>query len=304
MEKIDILLATYNGEMFLEEQLNSIINQSYTNWNIIISDDGSTDRTLDIIKKYQNKKIKIIESKKHGNPRDNFLDLLNYSDSNLIMFCDQDDIWKPDKIMNAYETIKDDYRDNKPVVSFSDLVVTDGDLKIYSESFFKLENVKPSTKLNFFLTQNCIAGCTTIFNRQMKDALLSIKNTKNIIMHDWAMGIIGSTFGKVIYNEHKDIFYRQHGNNSVGAQKVFSIAFLMNRLQNIHKISSNIRMTQIQAREIYNSLNIDEKNINYELLGIYGNFINEHKFYKIKMILKWKINRNSLIRNLLLLLFC
>ncbi|EEY35290.1 glycosyltransferase, partial [Pseudoleptotrichia goodfellowii] len=110
MEKIDILLATYNGEKYLEEQLYSILNQSYPNINLLIRDDGSKDKTVDIIKKYAQKdeRIKFIEDDL-GNLGflKNFEKLLEHSEENYIMFSDQDDIWNPDKIEKSYKKIRE-----------------------------------------------------------------------------------------------------------------------------------------------------------------------------------------------------
>ena len=99
---IDILMATYNGEKYLAEQIESIINQSYTNWHLYIQDDCSTDRTLTVAFSYQKKfpeKITVIKNTKNsGSAKDNFFSMLSLSTSEYIMFSDQDDIWLPDKI--------------------------------------------------------------------------------------------------------------------------------------------------------------------------------------------------------------
>ena len=107
-DKIDILMATYNGEKYIVEQIDSIINQTYKNWNLLIRDDNSTDRTLEIIKNYQKKdaRIRILDNNKVNlGIVKNFEKLLKISESELIMFSDQDDIWKKGKIKTSENTI-------------------------------------------------------------------------------------------------------------------------------------------------------------------------------------------------------
>ena len=98
---LDILLATYNGEKFLKEQINSLLDQSYKNWKLLIRDDMSTDCTMAILSDYISKypdKIKLLKSNKRLGPCQSFNYLLQKSDSDYVMFCDQDDIWLPEKI--------------------------------------------------------------------------------------------------------------------------------------------------------------------------------------------------------------
>ena len=125
-KKIDILMATYNGEKYLVEQLDSIINQTYHNWNLLIRDDNSTDKTLEIIQNYhkKDKRIKILKDNKGnlGIVR-NFEELLKSSESEFIMFSDQDDIWvenKLDMYLKMIEKIK-----NKGFMIHSDAILFD-----------------------------------------------------------------------------------------------------------------------------------------------------------------------------------
>ena len=123
--KIAILLATYNGEKYIQEQLDSLLDQSYQDFKIYIHDDDSKDMTVDILMKYKKmfpKKIKILEGKSTGSPKNNFLYLLGNVDAEYYMFCDQDDFWKKDKVQKTYDKMIENEEKNKskPILVFSD----------------------------------------------------------------------------------------------------------------------------------------------------------------------------------------
>ena len=139
---VDILMATYNGELYLEEQIKSIIKQSYKNWILYIRDDGSKDNTLKIINRYTYKypdKIKLIADDR-GNlgSNMNFKELMQYSKNEYCMFCDQDDVWLEDKIKLSLDKIKkleNKYGKNTPILVHTDLKVVNEKLDEISESF-------------------------------------------------------------------------------------------------------------------------------------------------------------------------
>ena len=246
---ISILMATYNGELYIEEQIQSILKQSYQNYQLIVHDDGSTDNTLDIVRRYADAysdKIKIIDDGvKTGGPRNNFFHLMGFVDTPYIMFCDQDDLWLPDKIKNAYEKCKEiesSESTNTPVLVFSDLIVTDENLNLISESLFEMQRTEPKyvRSIDKLVYRNCVTGCTMLFNRKALD--VSMPFSKDALMHDWWLALkVLSNNGRIGLIESKDILYRQHGKNSVGA-KGFSWFGLLNK-----KILSNIRDKYAQA---------------------------------------------------------
>ena len=135
MEKIDILLATYNGEEYLEEQLNSILNQTYKNFNLIISDDNSTDSTVKILDKYSKKDSRIIVYKQNRNLGvvSNFEFLLSKVESKYFMFSDQDDIWIETKIEKSINKLEETNSD----IVFTDLMVVDDKLNVLYNLIFK-----------------------------------------------------------------------------------------------------------------------------------------------------------------------
>lgn len=128
--KIAILMATYNGEKFIEKQILSIIDQTVTDWDLYISDDQSTDNTVKIIKEYENKdqRIHLYSGDKKG-PRNNFLKLFSKIESDYYFFCDQDDLWEKDKIKTMIKSVKE-YDMNVPLLAYSNLECIDANDKI------------------------------------------------------------------------------------------------------------------------------------------------------------------------------
>lgn len=227
---IDILLATYNGEKYLKEQIDSLLNQSYTDWKLLIRDDLSNDNTLSIIseyiKKYPNK-IKRYESEKRLRPCQSFNYLLQQSKSEYIMFCDQDDIWLPNKIELSLKKIKElEEKKNKgiPILVHTDLKVIDSNNKIIAESFWQLLGLNPEQKsIKDLLGTNFVTGNTVIINRKLKDKIGNIPLNAN--MHDWWLALVATEFGIVSYLNKTTILYRQHDLNSVGAKGVLQRSF-------------------------------------------------------------------------------
>lgn len=232
---IDILMATYNGEKYLAEQIESIINQSYTNWHLYIQDDCSTDRTLTVAFSYQKKfpeKITVIKNTKNsGSAKDNFFSMLSLSTSEYIMFSDQDDIWLPDKIKithNRMLRLEKKYGKKYPVLVHTDLTLVDSDLNWLSESMYRHEKWNIHRKITFWnsLIGNIVTGCTVEINRALLKNI-RYNNVKKIPMHDWWMGLCARYFGIESVIDRPTILYRQHTQNSVGVETKSKIVQLI-----------------------------------------------------------------------------
>lgn len=220
---VEILLSTYNGEHYIQEQLDSILENDYSLINIIIRDDGSKDNTLNILDKYKtkfNNKITIIKDNK-GNlgSTASFNELLKYVTADYFMFCDQDDIWCKNKISQSINAIKGLENKNtplKPCLVFTDLYVTDSNLNIISNSFIRHNKLdtKVIKDISKSLSLSVAPGCTMIMN---KACLKYIKNIPNFVTHDFWAIIMIVKYGIVEYLDKPTIMYRQHGNNVIGA---------------------------------------------------------------------------------------
>ena len=229
---IDILLATYNGEKFIEEQIESLLSQTYKNWKLIIHDDGSNDNTVNIIKKLQEKDERIIlieDGIKCGGAGANFLHILkNYSTADYIIFCDQDDIWLDDKLSTLYQVLKD--KNTAPYMVYCNAYFYDGE-EITGNNVVSVHrnNLNDSLFLN-----GGIQGCSLMFNKQLKDTI--IEYPEYIYMHDHFITIAAVTFGKTQYIDKSLMLYRQHDTNVTGHQNIS----LINRLKRFFDVNNPV----------------------------------------------------------------
>lgn len=215
-KKIDILMATYNGEKYLVEQLDSIINQTYHNWNLLIRDDNSTDKTLKIIQNYhkKDKRIKILKDNKGnlGIVR-NFEELLKSSESEFIMFSDQDDIWvenKLDMYLKMIEKIK-----NKGFMIHSDAILFDKNKSnILKDTFISKKAINRGLENVFF--NYFVQGATILISKEIKNFILPFP--KEVYLHDRYIHLISELFFERIFVNKALIYYRQHGDNQIGAK--------------------------------------------------------------------------------------
>lgn len=221
MEKIDILLATYNGEKFVKEQIESILNQTYENFNLIISDDASTDNTLNILEEYEKKdtRIKVFKKERNEGLIDNFEFLLKNVTSDYFMFSDQDDIWKKDKIEKSINKLKEE----SSGLVYTDLEIVDEKLNVIYPSYWKYKQIyKKIIKYNNFealYLNNFVTGCTILAkSKYIKDILPLPRNSK-FVLHDYWTALIISAKDKISYVEEPTIQYRQHKNNRVGSSR-------------------------------------------------------------------------------------
>ena len=222
-EKIDILLATYNGEKYLKEQLDSILNQTYKNIRIIISDDCSKDTTPEILKEYQKKddRIELHIQKNNLGVVKNIEFLLKEVKSPYYMLADQDDYWLPEKAEKSLEKLKEEKAD----LVFGDLEVVDKNLNTMYSSFNdymlltrKINKYINSYKVNYLY--NCITGCTVLAKKETIEKIIPLPTNSKRVLHDHWIGLMVALNGKLAYVPEKYIRYRQHGNNEVGTDKI------------------------------------------------------------------------------------
>ena len=237
MKKIRILLATYNGEKYLGAMIDSILAQDYTNWELIISDDGSTDKTVEVIGQYvQLFPTKIIfyqSGKKFGGAKYHFMHLLEYfADAEYIMFADQDDIWHSDKITKTWNRMLElETEEKRPILVHTDLRVVDEQLNCLNASFMQFSNLDGNRlKLNNLLIQNVVTGCTVMINQELIKMVVDKIPQEGMRMHDWWLALAAATCGTIGFVEEATIDYRQHGTNTVGAKNSRSLKYIYERI--------------------------------------------------------------------------
>jgi len=222
---IQVLLATYNGESYLKAQIDSLLSQTFTKWQLLVHDDDSNDKTVEILLDYQQmypEKIKVIDdSFNYGSACKNFSHLLSMSTSKYVMFCDQDDVWLPEKIEKSFIRIKEmeDLYGNIPIVVHTDLAVVDESLNLIASSMFDYQGLNNSVEsLLQALVKNSVTGCAAIINRKAIEVSLPI--LPSAVMHDWWVSAnVLKYSGKIEFINESLIKYRQHSGNALGAKK-------------------------------------------------------------------------------------
>lgn len=200
---VSVCLATYNGDRYIKEQIDSILIQLGIDDEIIISDDSSIDATLSIIESYNDKRIKIFDHQSFSSPIYNFENAIRHAKGDYIFLSDQDDIWLPSKIESTLYYLKD-YD-----LVLSDCKIVDENLNILNDSFF----AQKSSRRGFFynLIKNSYMGCCMAFKKEILDYILPFP--KNIAMHDSWIGLSVELNGNPFFLNEPLILYRRHNNN-------------------------------------------------------------------------------------------
>lgn len=213
---ISVCIATYNGEKYIKEQLDSILSQLNINDEIIISDDSSTDKTLEIVKAYNESRIKIFSNNEFHSPIFNFENALKHAQGDYIFLADQDDVWMPNKINQMMGAL------NHFSLVVSNCYVVDQNCHIIRQSFFAKD---PSTCILNNLIRNSYLGCCMAFRKEVLEK--AIPFPRHIAMHDIWLGLCGALFYKVCFIPDKLIMYRRHGENvsPTGEKSKYSIVY-------------------------------------------------------------------------------
>ncbi|MDE7166129.1 MAG: glycosyltransferase [Bacteroidaceae bacterium] len=231
---VTILLTTWNSSLYLAELLDSIISQTYTDWELCVRDDGSTDDTRDILRRYADRdaRIRVMESSGKMGPKEGFMWLLaqaGASDASaeadahrLYMFCDHDDVWLPEKVADCVKAMSEQPdRQQTPLLVGTDLRVVDARLHPIAESFWAQQHYALSlcNDKYFHLVYNNIPGCTMLFNEAARRA--SLPCPPGAQMHDsWLAACVLWNGGRILPLTKPSILYRQHQTNVLGSKAV------------------------------------------------------------------------------------
>ena len=303
---IDILMATYNGETYLREQIDSILRQSNTDWRLVIRDDCSTDSTVRIIQEYQaqypDKFVLIQADTPSGSAQNNFFQLIRYCQQHgraeYVMFADQDDVWLQNKIHMTFDKIQEleqQHGRQIPLLVHSDLTVVDAELNVINPSMFAMQNMDAKRdKLNNILVQNIVTGCTMMVNKPLLDLVTEIP--QHAVMHDMWLALIASAFGHIGFVESAAILYRQHGNNTNGAKDIKTIEYVLRKLCNVETVHQALMRQYHQTAEFYliykNVLNTMQQ----ELLAAYASLGDSNPIRKTVVLTKYRLYKKGIIR--------
>ncbi len=228
MPKVQILLASYNGEKYIRKQLDSILSQTFTDWELLVRDDGSKDGTVEILKEYAQKDSRIHYSVNQGSVhgwQQNFQELILSARENspYYMFCDQDDIWLKEKIarlIRCMEKISAKFPE-KALAVYADMAIVNKDDEIQHESFNALYHIRLNRAEDSFFSQR-VYGCNMIMNTKVMRDMKSFLCHKIYpeLSHDGlAAKILASSGGMIYYLDKVLMHYRRTGENATANQE-------------------------------------------------------------------------------------
>ncbi len=301
MSKVGIVMTAYNGMAYVGEQIESILSNSYTDWELYIYDDGSSDDTVSILRNYEKQypgKIYVNVNEKNLGVTRNFLEGIQKCDCEYIMLCDQDDVWMKEKIektLNKMTQEEKHHDSGYPVVVYSDATVVDGELNTIHPSFHKSSRLDvKKVDLSHLLMENKLIGCTIMLNQGIKRLLTKLPISARV--HDWWIGLVATCFGGIYYLDEPTLLYRQHENNVIG-NKGF-MTYVHSRIRNIKEQRIILNRTRIQAQEFYTiySENLSQKN--REILYKFAHIHEEN--WVTRRVLLWKMGytKSGVLRNI------
>ncbi len=308
--QIDVLLASYQGAAYIEEQLDSILAQTVPGIRILISDDGSCDGTREILEHYQQEypeQITLCHRIKTGRfqnrdwqvpaPAMNFFWLLSQTKADYVLFSDQDDVWAPQKVEKLLQKMWEHERKNKPMLVFSDMEVVDARLRQISPSFSIYGQCRPDrTSFSEILVENPVTGGSLMMNRALAEL---VKNPpKACFMHDWWVALCASCLGTIFYVPEPLLKYRQHEHNVLGARNTGSVEDLKERIRRQKQVEENYRRMFQQAaafgKEFGRRLNVSQRRTLHEFLILPGKTIPG----RIRSIVNYRFKKSSWLQTL------
>jgi glycosyltransferase involved in cell wall biosynthesis len=304
---VEVLLATYNGERFLREQIDSILTQDYVNLRVLARDDGSSDATVSILNEYAERfpnRFRLMPSSAGtGSPKDNFLILMRGASAQYVCFSDQDDIWLPDKVSRtkrAMDELESRWGSDTPLLVFTDARVVDDQLRTLHESFWAHEKIEPDRihHLALLLGRSVVTGCTMLLNRRLLE--LSFAMPSDASMHDRWIGLLACTIGKACAVKAQTLLYRQHDRNVVGiGERTVSLPQLFRRLLKREARRMQWVISQRQAEAFLRAYSAELSPKHRDLLRAYLQCgARESRLFRIVTFIRYGFCRWNSIRDL------
>ncbi|HGA1306223.1 TPA: glycosyltransferase family 2 protein, partial [Streptococcus suis] len=294
--KVNILMSTYNGQQFLAEQIRSIQEQTYTDWTLFIRDDGSSDRTREIIKDFveQDQRIHFIDVETDENLGviKSFHRLLKCQKADYYFFSDQDDVWLPDKLEASLQESQI-YPPDQPLMVYMDLTVVNQDLHVMTESMIRSQSHHANTLLVEELTENTVTGGVAMINHSLAELW---SGTEDILMHDWYLALLASALGKLVFIDKPGELYRQHADNVLGARTLSKRFKKWIRPHILFAVYWDlIKNSQKQARHL---LQMPLSQSNRELIEAFVTIMDKPMLERFRILRKYGLRKNKTFHTL------
>ncbi|WP_275543705.1 glycosyltransferase family 2 protein [Streptococcus sp. Marseille-P8640] len=309
-DSILIMMATYNGEEFLREQLDSILCQTVSTWKLLIRDDNSSDQTRAIIKEYEEKdsRIKLIKNtSQHHGAYYNFFGLLNDVRQNenpfdFYMFADQDDIWDVNKLECLISYYYEKVKIEEPVLIYADMRIIDANGKMIANSMDQLMGIRYTNPISAFMSHK-VYGCNTLFNRELFEILPLLPYDAPelaFLSHDNFTIKTAALKGQVYFYNEPTMGYRRYGHN-VTSKHEYNFAFkrILKRISKIDELAKDHALTYKQTLVATNLLR-QQTSIDTELLFLdkVEKIINKGGLNAVKMVWKEKIDWGNRVKTI------
>lgn len=297
-----VLLGTFNGSRFLQQQLDSIAAQSHGNWWLIVADDGSRDDTVAILQSFAEDhpgRVRIVRGGPTGSARDNFFRLLRTAGpAPYFAFCDQDDVWtveKLERLVRECQQAQNEHPD-QPSLVYSDLTVVDAQLGLVNPSFMDQIRARPHDITHkTLLAENAIPGCAMLFNAALADVFqASAFDVNKAIMHDWWLALLASTVGRISYVPDPLVKYRQHAANALGSVERSGLRFTLSKL--FRGDRSAALQTYTQAAAFLDAYGDLLNPVVREEIFVFASLNQRQNFMRVWLLLKHRTLKQTLSR--------
>lgn len=276
---VSVAMATYNGEKYLLEQLESIVSQTYENIELIIVDDCSSDNTREMLRSFNEKhkdKVRVYYNRSNLGLVKNFEKALGYCSGDFIALCDQDDIWE----LNKIKRLVDEIGEYSLIYSDLSLIGSNGDVLSRSRTSDKRINNHSDISLRELILTNYVIGCSVLFKREILDSVLPIPS--DAFLHDWWIAIIASKSNGIKYLHEQLTAYRQHSQNMYGEQdKSFYkkiIQLLTHSAYKSHIFKS--KLLGLQSLDSIDGLNIGDRKLILKASNYYKSYLENKLLFR------------------------
>jgi rhamnosyltransferase len=301
--RVGILMSTFNGEQFVDEQIESILRQTYRDFTLYIRDDGSSDSTAERVDEWTHRDSRV---QRLGQDTDenlgvvgSFMCLLNAVNADIYFFSDQDDVWYPEKLARTLEEFAR-HDQTRPLAVYTDLRVVDVDLNVIESSQMDSRSGHPSVTAKEVLLENTAAGCSMAINQLVKDNAGSDIN--GIYMHDWWLALVAACLGELVYLPVVTVDYRQHRSNAVGSRSYRNLILHWRRLGLLDIYWDVINGSVMQAKRL---IMLDSDLLDPSVKRMVIDYILIRRLSvpgRIRMFKKWRFRKNRWLNTFIMLI--